>query len=82
MKNVILLGLLTMISLSYAKEPIEQESMEEAEKFKIEKAVKEKTAGRTFAGDKAKKEVPGSEVSKDEIVTGDDSEVRFWRYSE
>lgn len=82
MKNVILLGLLTIVTLAYAKEPVEHETLDEAEKFKVEKAVKEKSAGRTFAGDKAKKEVPGSEVSKDEIVTGDDSEVRFWRYSE
>ena len=60
MKNIILLGLLTFVTLSYAKEPIEKESikaetMDEAASFKVEKAVKEKSAGRAFAGAKAKK---------------------------
>ena len=34
MKNFLVLGLLTIVTLSYAKEPIEKESMEEAEGFK------------------------------------------------
>lgn len=82
MKNLFLLGLLVFVTLTYAKEPIERESLAEAENFKVEKAVQEKAAGRTFAGDKAKKEQPGEEVLKEEIPTTEDSDVRYWRYSE
>lgn len=46
MKNLILLGLFTFITLAYAKEPIESESLADAEAFKVEKAVKEKSADR------------------------------------
>jgi hypothetical protein len=81
MKNLVLLGFLTFVSLGYAKDPVEHESLHEAEGYKVEKAVKEKAAGRTFAGDKAKKDAP-EEAPKDEIPTSEDSEVRYWRYSE
>ncbi len=80
MKNMLILGFLTFITMAYAKEPIEKESMDEAENFKVEKAVKEKTAGRAFAGARAKKEV---DVEKSaEMPTTEDSEVRYWRYQE
>jgi hypothetical protein len=82
MKNLFLLALLTFVTLAYAKEPIEKESLEEAEGYKVEAAVKEKSAGRAFAGAKAKKEAPGDEAAKEEISTSEDSEVRYWRYSE
>ena len=82
MKNFTLLGLLTLATFAFAKEPIEKESMEEAENFKLEKAVKEKTAGRAFAGGKAKKETPVEEVEKEERPSSEDSEVHYWRYSE
>lgn len=82
MKNFILLGLLTLATFAFAKDPIEKESMEEAENFKVEKAVKEKTAGRAFAGGKAKKEKPSEENENVEIPSSEDSEVRYWRYSE
>lgn len=83
MKNLILLGLFTFITLAYAKEPIESESLADAEAFKIEKAVKEKSAERSFAGGKAKKDMAPDEVSlDDESNDGSDSEVRYWQYSE
>jgi hypothetical protein len=72
MKNFILLGLLTIVTLSYAKEP---------EGFKIEKATPEKQAGRAFAGGKAQKE--SEHVSKDEDgAKTEDSEVQYWKYQE
>jgi hypothetical protein len=81
MKNFFVLGLLTIVTLSYAKEPIEKESMEEAEGFKIEKATPEKQAGRAFAGGKASKET--EHVSKQENgAKTEDSEVRYWKYQE
>lgn len=82
MKNILILGFLTIVTLAYAKEPIEHETIGEAESFKVEKAVKEKSAGRAFAGAKAKKDQVGDEPSKEEMATTDDSEVRYWRYSE
>ena len=66
--------------MAYAKEPIEKESMDAAENFRVEKAVKEKSPGRAFAGAKAKKEVP--QDSKDVMPTTEDSEVRFWKFQE
>jgi hypothetical protein len=82
MKNFILLGLLTIVTLSYAKEPIEKESMEEAEGFTIQKATPEKQAGRAFAGGKATKKET-DHVSKDEDgAKTEDSEVQYWRYQE
>ena len=66
MKNMIILGFLTFVTLSYASEPIEKESMESEENFKVEKAVKEKTAGRAFAGAKAKKET--NEIGKEVVA--------------
>ncbi len=66
----------------FAKEPIEKDSMEEAENFKVEKAQKEKSAERAFAGGKAKKETPEGANQKDEISRSEDSEVRYWKYSE
>ncbi len=80
MKNIILLGFLTFVTLSYAKEPIEPESMDAEEKFKVEKSVKEKTAGRAFAGAKAKKDT--DTVMKDDGTKTEDSEVQYWQYQE
>ena len=69
-------------ALASASEPIEKESMEEAENFKFENAVEEKTGGRAFAGSKAKKENADAEVSDEEIPMTKRSEVRYWKYSE
>lgn len=81
MKNLFLLGLLTFVTLTYAKEPIEKESMDEAEEFKVEKAVKEKSAGRAFAGAKAKKET-ADQAQKEDAAMTEDSEVQYWQYQE
>lgn len=81
MKNFILLGFLTFVTLSYAKEPIEKESMEKEEGYKVEKAVKEKSAGRAFAGAKAKRE-SGEAPKMDEPARTEDSEVQYWQYQE
>lgn len=80
MKNMLILGFLTLVTLAYAKEPVEKESMDRAHGFRVEKAVKEKAPGRAFAGAKAKKDVP--EAAKEEMPTTEDSEVRYWRYQE
>jgi hypothetical protein len=81
MKNIIILGFLTFVTLSYAKEPIEKESMEAEESFKVEKAVTEKAAGRAFAGSKAKKESTES-APEDVGARTEDSEVQYWKYQE
>lgn len=81
MKNLLVLGFLTLVTAAYAQGPIKKESLDNAESFRVEKAVKEKSPGRAFAGAKAKKET--EEVnSKDDMPTTEDSEVRFWRYQE
>lgn len=80
MKNMLILGFLTLMTMAYAKEPIEKESMDDAENFRVEKAVKEKSPGRAFAGAKAKKETHPQ--AKDEMTTTEDSEVRFWKFQE
>ena len=81
MKNFLVLSLLTLVTLSYAKEPIEKESMEEAEGFKIENARPEKQAGRAFAGGKASKETEHMSKQEDGAKT-EDSEVQYWKYQE
>lgn len=81
MKNIIILGFLTVVTLSYASEPIEKESMDSEEKFKIEKAEKEKTAGRAFAGAKAKKE-SAEVIEEDAGARSEDAEVQYWQYQE
>lgn len=81
MKNIIILGFLTVVTLSYASEPIEKESMESDEKFKVEKAVTEQVAGRAFAGTKAKRD-PEQGAEEDAPSKTEDAEVQFWKYSE
>ena len=82
MKKIFVFGLLAFTLIAAASEPIEKESMDDAEKFKFENAVEEKTGGRAFAGSKAKKENAEVEETEEEIQTTKRSEVRYWRYSE
>lgn len=81
MKNIIILGFLTVVTLSYASEPIEKESMESDEKFKVEKAVEEQVPGRAFAGAKAKKDSEQG-VEEDVPTKTEDAEVQYWPYQE
>lgn len=86
-KNIILLGLLTWVSLSYAKKDhsVAHDSMEDAKSYKIEKAVEEQEATRSVAGSKIKKRkapVKSEEGTSEEEFKQTDSEVRFWEYSE
>ncbi len=83
-KNLFLLGLLTWVTLSYAKDPIARESMVDAEAYKVEKPSHEQEATRAVAGSKIKKqkkETAGDGAEKRE-PTESDSEVRYWQYSE
>ncbi len=85
-KNLILLGLLTWVTVSHAKKDhsVVQESMTEAERFKVEKPVEEQSAQRSVAGSKIKKKkirTNGDEALKPE-ASEIDSEVRYWQYSE
>lgn len=80
-KNLFLLALLSWVSVSYAKHPIVQETIADAESFKIEKSVEEQEAQRSVAGEKIKKKkVNREEVSKQPSDSG--SDVRYWQYSE
>ena len=85
-KNLILLALLSWVTVTYAKKDhsIVHDSMVDAEKYKVEKAVEEQSAQRSVAGSKIKKKklkAGGDEPTKSE-TTELDSEVRYWQYSE
>jgi hypothetical protein len=85
-KNLFLLGLLTWVTLSYAKEPaVARESIGDAEAYRVEKPAQEQEATRGVAGSKIKRkkqsEVKGDGAEKAE-PTEADSEVRYWQYSE
>jgi hypothetical protein len=84
-KNFILLGILSWVSFSYAKDmdhSIVHDSMADAEAYKIEKPTPEQEATRAVAGGKIKKkqEVKGDTPTRSE--PSEDSEVRYWQYSE
>ncbi len=83
-KNLILLGLLSWVSFSYAKDTIiVHDSMADAEAYKVEKPSPEQEATRAVAGGKIKKnksKVPTEEGMKEE--SSEDSEVQYWQYSE
>ncbi len=85
-KNFVLLGLLTWVSFSYAKQPhhdvVAKESMAEAEIYKVEKAAPEQEAQRSVAGSKIKKNKHGDGDGAVELPSESDSEVRYWQYSE
>lgn len=82
-KNLILLGLLTWVSFSYAKHPVAQESMGDAESYKVEKPVEEHEAQRSVAGARIKKQKKVHKESVEREPTSEsDSEVRYWQYSE
>ena len=82
-KNFILLSLLTWVSLTYAKHPVAQESMGDAENFKWESRPQEPELKRTVAGGKTKKKLKGQEeLPKEQPASVPDSEVRYWQYSE
>ena len=86
LKNLILLGLMTWVSFSYARPDysVSRDTINEAEAYKVEKPVEEQEAGRAVAGAKIKKKksaVKGDEPAKEEI-SETDSEVRYWQYSE
>jgi hypothetical protein len=82
-KNIVLLGLLTWVSLSYAKHPVAKESLGDAESYKVEKPAEEQEAQRSVAGAKIKKSKKHKEsLGKDAPASESDSEVRYWQYSE
>lgn len=87
-KNILLLGLLTWVSLSFAKHPhheaVAREKLSEADSFKVEKALPEQEAKRGVAGARIKKQKAStkSEEKSQDVPTESDSEVRYWQYSE
>jgi hypothetical protein len=83
-KNLFLLGLLTWVSMTYAKTPVAHETMSDAESFRVEKAAPEHEAKRSVAGSKIKKktESKGHGAKTVEPTSESDSEVRYWQYSE
>lgn len=82
MKNLALLALMTWASFSYAKHPVLQESMGDAENYKVEAPVHE--AQRSLAGGKMKKKKAHEEGMKveehDEREA--EAEVKYWEYQE
>lgn len=88
LKNLILLGLLSWMSFSFAKDvnhPVVHDSMAEAHAYKVGKPSPEQEATRAVAGGKIKKQtvkVPTEEGMKTETNSESDSEVRYWQYSE
>lgn len=85
-KNLFLLGLMTWVTLSYAKGPtVVRESMHEAETFKVEKPSQEQDATRAIAGSKIKKQKKSEQKgdgAPEREPSESDSEVRYWQYSE
>jgi hypothetical protein len=78
MKNLILLAALAWVSFTYAKTEVVQENMKDVESFRVEKPeqdVKREVAGGKFKKKEVKKTDSPSEESED-------SEVRYWQYSE
>ena len=85
-KNLFLLGLLTWVTLSYAKEPmVARESIDDAKAFKVEKPAHEQEATRAVAGSKIKKQKQSEskgDGAPEREPSESDSEVRYWQYSE
>lgn len=83
-KNIILLGLLSWVSFSYAKgtQVVVQESMKDAETYKVEPARPEQEPARKVAGSKIKKKADKGEEPVEARPSETDSEVRYWQYSE
>jgi hypothetical protein len=90
-KNLFLLALLTWVGLTHAH--VAQESLAEAEVYKVEPSAPEATeAQRSVAGSKIKKQRkaaalmpvnPEAPADSSAIVEeSEDSEVRYWQYSE
>jgi hypothetical protein len=87
LKNLLILGLMTWMSLSYAKgDAVVRDSIGDAESYKVEKPVTEQEAKRSLAGSKIKKkkvsEVQGDAPQKNEEESQLDTEIRYWQYSE
>ena len=84
-KNLLVLGVMAWVATAIAGAPhIAQESLKEAESFRVEKTTKEEASqGRSLAGSQIKKKKP--EAHKDapsEHSSESDSEVQYWQYSE
>jgi hypothetical protein len=84
LKNLLLLGVMTWMSLSYARmdDFIAKDNLSEAESYKIEKAVEEQEAQRSVAGSKIKKKSKAEHRGHEQKSSESDSEVRYWEYSE
>lgn len=82
LKNLLLLGILTWVTTTYAKTVVSHETMSDAESFKVEGATHEPEAKRSLAGSKIKKKKPEAHKEVPTESTDSDSEVRYWQYSE
>jgi hypothetical protein len=84
LKNLLLLGVLTWVSLSYARKDdfVVRDSISEAQSYRVEKAVEEQEAKRSVAGSKIKKKSKAEHRQEVKDPTESDSEVRYWQYSE
>lgn len=84
LKNLLLLGVMTWMSLSYARmdDFVARDNISEAESYKVEKAVEEQEAQRSVAGSKIKKKSKSEHREEEHRSSERDSEVRYWEYSE
>lgn len=83
MKNLLILVVLTWVTMSYAKTPVTQETLTDADSYKIEKPVTEEAPKRSVAGGKIKKKDVETKGDAPKSAPSDsDSEVRYWQYSE
>ena len=84
MKNILILVVFAFITSAYAKHPVVQETLSDAESFKLESAKPEKKDGRDIAGEGFKR--PHHRVQRDlsapAPTSESDSELRYWQYSE
>jgi anionic cell wall polymer biosynthesis LytR-Cps2A-Psr (LCP) family protein len=84
MKNLILLAFLTWVTVAYAAGPVAQETLHDAESYKVEKPVQEQDAQRSLAGSKSKKKKKdfSGETLKQETPGEEETEIKFWKYTE
>lgn len=83
LKNFLVLLVFAFITSAWAKHPVVQETLTDAENFKLEKAQPEKREGRDIAGEGFKK--PRRPAQRDHAAptpSESDSELRYWQYSE
>jgi len=83
-KLILFLVFTAWAGLSFSKEMVAKENLDDAKFFKLDKGVKDTLNKRSLAGEKIKKNKNKSNQDAQEEFNSEDfdSEVRYWEYSE